>query len=673
MASSGLTTVKVTSYDTLRFSWAVASQSIPNNNSVINWRLELISVTNGKIISSTAKAWSVKVNGTSYSGTTTVGIEDNQTKTLASGSTTIAHNADGTKSFSYSFSQAFNITFAGASIGTISGSGSGVLNSIPRTSTLTIPSISIGSEGTLTINRASSSFTHTITVKIGDYSTTIATKTTATSVKFTPPMNWCNAIPHAVSGLATYTITTYNGSTTVGSKSYTAPLTIPASVKPSIISVTHTEAVSEISSRFSNYIVGRSQLKFQITSSGSYGSAIKSASTSFNGSVFTGGSFTSDVIKSNLLKAVVTVTDSRGRTNTAEVDIEALDYSSPQITVLKVDRANSDGTLNDKGTALLINYGFTISRLDDENEKSYKLEVKKTTATTYTTVASGNVYELSTSAIVTSGITADDAYNVRLTITDSFHKDSNAITKVIDAPTAFTLIDYHRSGKGMAFGKVAEKENAIEIALPMYDRYGTVIRHGVGFYESQGSTDANTTIEEVFISTKNTPTTDFWYVHQTFYSTKSATANRMQYAIPYDKINKSHYRRNYVSGTWSDWIEIPVIVEEGTSGIWTYKKWSDGRAEVVGKILQYNISVNTALGGWYRSASIDGDNYPYPFTFATVDNVNMQFVTSNNNGGLIWITSSGSNNDPPYCYIIRPTSATGVSGAIHIKAEGTWN
>ena len=672
MATSGSTTVKATTYDNVRFSWAIGSQSVANNYSVINWKLELISVTNGKIISSAPKAWSVTVNGTAYSGTTSIAINDNQTITLASGSTTISHNSDGTKSFSYSFSQAFNITFGGASIGTISGSGTGVLNTIPRASTLTIPSITIGSEGTLTINRASSSFTHTITVKIGTYSRTLATNTTATSVKYTPPLEWCNAIPNAISGLATYTITTYNGSNSLGSKVYTAPLTIPASVKPTIIDVTHSEGVSEIASTFSSYIVNKSRVKFKITSSGVYGSSIKSASTTFNGSTFSGGEFTSNVITSRELKAVVTITDSRGRTNSTEVPISALDYTSPQITLLTVERANSDGSPNDQGASLLVNFGLLIKSLNNENEKSYKLEVKKTTDTSYTTVASGNVYELSRSVVVSSGITADDAYNVRLTLTDSFHKDTNAITKVIDAPTAFTLIDYHDSGRGIAFGKVSQKESAIEFALPMYDRYGAVIRHGVAFYESAGSTDANTTIEELFISAKNTPTTDFWYVRQSFYSTKSATANRMQYATPYDKTTKSHYRRNYVNGSWSGWIEIPVLVEEGTSGIWTYRKWSDGRAEVVGKILLYNIAINTALGGWYRSASIDGDDYPYPFTFASVENVNMQFVTSNNNGGLVWITSSGSNNDPPYCYIIRPTTATGVSGAIHIKVEGTF-
>ena len=455
MATSGSTTVKATNYDSVRFSWATSSQSVANNYSVINWRLELISVTNGQIISSASKAWSVTVNGTTYSGTNNIAIGDNQTITLASGSTTISHNSDGTKSFSYSFSQAFNITFGGASIGTISGSGTGVLNTIPRASTLTIPSIAIGSEGTLTINRASSSFTHTIDVKIGSYSKTLATKTTATSVKYTPPLDWCNAIPNAISGLATYTITTYNGSTSLGSKVYTAPLTVPASVVPTFVDVTHSEGVSELDTTFSSYIVNQSRVKFKITSSGVYGSSIKSAVTTFNGSTFTGGEFTSDVIKSSSLKAVVTITDSRGRTNTREVNITALNYSIPEITTLTVDRANSNGTLNDEGTSLLIKYGFKISSLNSENAKSFSLQVKKTSETTYTTVASGNVYERSTSIVVSNNITADDSYNIRLKLTDSFHDESKAITKEIEAPTAFTLIDYHESGRGMSFGKVA--------------------------------------------------------------------------------------------------------------------------------------------------------------------------------------------------------------------------
>ena len=132
MASNGSTSVQVTTYDTLKFNWAQVSQSTVNNNTVINWSLQLIAGSAGEIISTASKAWSVTVNGTTYSGTNSVAIGNNATKTLASGQTTIAHSSDGSKSFSYSFSQAFNITFAGASIGTKSGSGTGVLNTIPR-------------------------------------------------------------------------------------------------------------------------------------------------------------------------------------------------------------------------------------------------------------------------------------------------------------------------------------------------------------------------------------------------------------------------------------------------------------------------------------------------------------------------------------------------------------
>lgn len=135
MATSGSTSVAVTSYDTLKFSWSKSSSSTANNTTTINWKMELIATNYGYISSSVAKNWSVNVNGSTYSGTNSVAISNNSTKTLASGSTTISHNSDGSKSFSYSFSQEFNITFSGSKINTISGSGSGTLDTIPRNST----------------------------------------------------------------------------------------------------------------------------------------------------------------------------------------------------------------------------------------------------------------------------------------------------------------------------------------------------------------------------------------------------------------------------------------------------------------------------------------------------------------------------------------------------------
>lgn len=136
--ASGSKSIKVTGFDTLKFSWEEKSQSIPNNSTVVSWKMELIAGSSGKITSSVSKKWRVTVNGVKYSGTNTIGIANNSTKTLASGSTTIAHNTDGTKTFSYSFYQQFEgLVFAGDAITDKSGSGSGVLTNIPRAATIT--------------------------------------------------------------------------------------------------------------------------------------------------------------------------------------------------------------------------------------------------------------------------------------------------------------------------------------------------------------------------------------------------------------------------------------------------------------------------------------------------------------------------------------------------------
>ena len=45
-----------------------------------------------------------------------------------------------------------------------------------------------------------------------------------------------------------------------------------------------------------------------------------------------------------------------------------------------------------------------------------------------------------------------------------------------------------------------------------------------------------------------------------------------------------------------------MIIEQGTSGIWHYRKWSDGTAECWGTMVTGNISVS-ALSGFYGGTS----------------------------------------------------------------------
>lgn len=132
--SGGSALNRFTNKFTLTLSWSRTSFSAVSNNSTISWTLSLAlaneyGATN---VGSTSKAYSVVINGTTYSGTADVGIKKGETKTLATGSATIAHNSDGTKTFSYSCSQTLNNNKS------YSASGSSTLDTIPRKATITV-------------------------------------------------------------------------------------------------------------------------------------------------------------------------------------------------------------------------------------------------------------------------------------------------------------------------------------------------------------------------------------------------------------------------------------------------------------------------------------------------------------------------------------------------------
>lgn len=358
MATSGSTSVTVTSWDTLKFSWERTSYSVSANTSTISWKLQLIAGSSGRISSTASKDWSVTVNGTEYSGTNKIGISNNSTLTLASGTTVVSHNTDGTKTFSYSFSQEFSITFSGSSIGTKSGSGSGTLDTIPRASTPTVSSSSVymGAAVTITTNRASSSFTHDLAYSFagGSY-VTIKTGVGASYSWTTPDL--ASKIPSATSGTVTIRCITKNGSTTIGTKTITMTLKVPTSVVPTISAVSVAEATSGIAAQFGAFIKTKSTIKATITAAGAKGSTIKSYSTTLNGKTYTGASWTSSALTaSGSLSLVTTVTDSRGRTAKKTTSITVLDYSPPLINAMQAYRVDETGAASENGIYIAVHY-----------------------------------------------------------------------------------------------------------------------------------------------------------------------------------------------------------------------------------------------------------------------------------------------------------------------------
>lgn len=462
MATSGSTSVTVTSWDTLKFSWNLTSQSVADNTSTISWNLQLISTTSGRIDSTASKNWSVTVNGTKYSGTNTVGIANNTTKTLASGSTTIAHNSNGTKTFSYSFSQQFSITFSGASIGTKSGSGSGTLTTIARKSSLTASNGTLGTAQTLTVSRQDSDFTHTITYKCGSATGTIASKSSNTSISWTPPLSLASQAPSGTSVSITLTITTYSGSTSIGSNTKTISGAIPSSVVPTV-----SIAVSDpmgYSGTFGGYVQGMSKFKIDVTDSGSYGSTIKTRKTTADGKSYTATTITTGVIAgSGSLTIKTTVTDSRGRTATASKTVTVLAYSAPKITSLAVNRCDASGNSSSSGAYLSVVFSSSITALNNKNTASYSVQYRKTSETSYTTQTlsayTGN-YSVSGGVFVFAADTAS-TYDIILTVADSL----GDITKTATGASIFKLWSAFKQGLGFAFGKIAELEGIFDIGF----------------------------------------------------------------------------------------------------------------------------------------------------------------------------------------------------------------
>lgn len=217
------------------------STSIDDNTSSVSYSLDLHS--GGWNFAQWRIGWSISLGGTvvssqAKSSAPQFTLNKNSSVTIKSGTATITHNSDGKKSMSVSAS--IDMSEASYTPGPMSLSGSMSLTDIPRASSLSFGGFTIGSAGTITINRASTAFTHTLSYVFGSTSGTIATKTTAASVSWTPPTSLLSQIPASVSGSGTITCITYSGSAEIGRKTVGFTAAAAASVKPTISSVTIT-------------------------------------------------------------------------------------------------------------------------------------------------------------------------------------------------------------------------------------------------------------------------------------------------------------------------------------------------------------------------------------------------------------------------------------------------
>lgn len=330
---------------TLELQATQESQSIANNSSVIHVVGKLH--TNGY-----ASMWGVTSdvtiheNGVGAIEHPVINIGTNSTQTILDHRYTVGHNGDGTKTVGVSLSVGLNAGGYGSAMVAFDLK----LSTIPRASSVSDVTGTLGTAMTININRKVSSFTHTVKYNFGALNGTIATGI-GTSVSWTPPLNLATAMPNKTSDWGNITVDTYNGSTKIGSATCRLTLNVPTSMKPTFTGVTLSDTntvVSNIITTANTFVEILSLIKVTFNgASGIQGSTIKGYKAELvnnNQTVTSNGGVFGIIRKTGEITVRASVQDSRGIwSNTRDTKITLLEYFSP-LNSFKVERSSSART-----------------------------------------------------------------------------------------------------------------------------------------------------------------------------------------------------------------------------------------------------------------------------------------------------------------------------------------
>ena len=325
------------------------AQNIANNTTIVNWRVTVSRPVYFHTYNLQGDSTlSLSLDGRNvHSSNPTWEVWDGEA-TLASGSSTISHNADGTKTFALSCT--FNPNNGLHKTMTVRANVS--LTTIPRSSSVRVSAGVIGSSVTININRQNSSFKHTVRYKWAGKSGTIASNVD-TSATWTIPVDFANDIPNSASGTGTIFVDTYSGSTKTGTQSTTFTASVPGNVKPTFSGVTLSDLNSAAQNLISNsdtFIQVISNIKVAFNGAkGAYGSSItgyRAEIVGKNQATNSNGGSLGIMNYHGTIKIRASVSDSRGRwSDTREVSVTVLEYFAPALSFSIARTGSTSSTL----------------------------------------------------------------------------------------------------------------------------------------------------------------------------------------------------------------------------------------------------------------------------------------------------------------------------------------
>lgn len=386
------------SYNTYaKFSWSQSSQSVANNSTTITWKL--VGCTANQYQWIHVYGISVTINGTaqsvSWSGDMYNGTQ------MASGTVTIPHNADGTKTFSASASIH---QYSTASSDWYSGSGSWTLNQIARAATISsAPNFNDEANPTITYNNAAGTAVSTLQACIaGTDGQTIYVpyrdiSKTGTSYTFSLTESERNTLRAACTGNSMnlrFYIKTVIGSTTLYD-SVQKTLSI-VNANPTFSNFTYSDTNSTITAITGNnqYLVqGKSTLQVQVSTANkatakksatmsSYQSSISglTANGTYSSSAAVDMTFSSNAFTPGSQTLAVKAIDSRGNSTSVSKSVNVLAYAAPTISA-SATRANNfenDTTLHIEGAYSPLTISGTAKNTVSSVQYRYKQQSTST-------------------------------------------------------------------------------------------------------------------------------------------------------------------------------------------------------------------------------------------------------------------------------------------------------
>lgn len=544
-------------------------QDTVNNRSTVNLQARLR--TNGY-----ASVWGVTapmtiyVDGTGEIVNAGVNIGTNSSLLIFGKDYVVNHDGNGNKTVNISFKVDINS----------GGYGSATVNlSIPlptiqRASDVSASTGTIGSAMTINISRKNSAFKHTVKYSFGSKSGTIATNVD-TSCSWTPPADLATAIPSDTSGIGGITVDTYSGSTIIGSKSAQLTLNVPASMTPTLGSITLTDsnmAVKNLLNTTNTFAEIVSDIKVAFNSA-----------TGVQGSTVTG--YHAEIVNKNQstnsnngnlgpmkwngsAQVKAWVTDSRGRTsNAVTTDITVLEYFLPTLTFTAM-RGDTDQS-SDK---IVVSRTAKIAPLKIGNvqKNSFKLSFKTAPfgTDTFTVDTGASVNDNVTNTLTNSKATLSGTFDVGKSY-EVYGVLEDALTSsgTVKAPP----VSPEKMVMGMAetavsFGKYPENTNAVDSDWVFKYKNKDIQHHqltsndGRSPYNASGTVDLNTKTVNGFFSCNepiNGPTIKTGD-NQFFVSVYSESDDFVAQQL-IQKGTGRMFTRTKHWGWWKNWIEYAPL------------------------------------------------------------------------------------------------------------------